>query len=222
MPSTCSSSEVNVTGLTKSRLGPAFLIVYVALGAICLPLLLAVFYFSTARVRRTPLFVFVVFDVIFGVAISCWMSTITVRHASRCLHTGLTKLSQLRLLLNPLSSHSRTDFIVIPILTFVGPWVVDLVLLLRLYAVFPVATTRRRTICAVFAFTVSVKAARLGCDITQAVQWVPTVGQDPWTVLNTAANVQSAHSSLLKAALACDLIDHTCVQLVHLDANTQG
>jgi hypothetical protein len=136
--------------------------------------------------------------------------------------TGLTKLSQLRLLLNPLTSHSRTDFIVIPILTFVSPWVVDLVLLLRLYAVFPVATTRRRTICAVFAFTVSVKAARLGCDITQAVQWVPTVGQDPWTVLKTAANVQSAHSSLLKAALACDLVDHTCVQLVHLDADTQG
>jgi hypothetical protein len=55
------------------------LVLYAVLGAICLSLLPAVFHLSTPRVRRTPLFVTVTFDILLGVAISCWMVTNTVR-----------------------------------------------------------------------------------------------------------------------------------------------
>jgi hypothetical protein len=63
-------------------IGPALatLVLYAALGAACLPLLLALFYFSTPRIRRTPLFIIVMLDVLLGIAMSCWMVTIQVRH----------------------------------------------------------------------------------------------------------------------------------------------
>jgi CHASE2 domain-containing sensor protein len=56
---------------TRPALG--LLVIYSALGAVCVPLLLALFYFSTARSRRTPLFVIVVFEVAFGIALSTWI-----------------------------------------------------------------------------------------------------------------------------------------------------
>jgi hypothetical protein len=60
------------------------LVLYVALGATCVPLLLVVFYFSTPRIRRTPLFMIVIFDILIGIAVSCWMAVDTVRHS--CLY----------------------------------------------------------------------------------------------------------------------------------------
>jgi hypothetical protein len=64
----------------ESRPILTLLVIYVALGAMCLPLLLAVFYFSTPRIRRTPLFMIIVFDIFLGVGMSCWMATCTVCH----------------------------------------------------------------------------------------------------------------------------------------------
>jgi hypothetical protein len=58
------------------------MLLYAVLGVTCLPLLLVAFYFSSPRIRRTPLFKIVVFDILLGVAVSCWMTTMTVRHMS--------------------------------------------------------------------------------------------------------------------------------------------
>jgi hypothetical protein len=189
------------------------LVLYAVLGAICLPLLLAVFYFSTSRIRQTPLFIIVVFDIFLGIAISFWMTTTTVRLIPGCLIIcNLTDGSQFGFLLRPLAGFPRTSFIAVAIVTFLSPWVIDLVLILRLYAVFPVATTPRRKICAVFAFTACIKMARLGFGIANAALWVPTVAQDPSTAYSPS-NSHSVHSSWQKAAAACDLIDHMCVEL---------
>jgi hypothetical protein len=124
---------------------------------------------------------------------------------------GLTDMPQLKALLKPLSGSPHTAFIATPLVAFFSPWVFDLVLLLRLYAVFPIATTPKRTFWAVFAFAVSVKAARLGCGIADVVLWVPNVGPQPYTSLYSPSNSSFVHSSLLKAAATFDLVDHLCV-----------
>jgi hypothetical protein len=108
------------------------------------------------------------------------------------------------------------------IITLTSPWVIDLVLLLRLYAVFPIATTSRRTICIVFGFTFCVKAARLGCDITNTMLWVPSVEQDPLATVYSRSSIYTMHCTLSEAAVAFDLIDHMCVQLDQANAVTQG
>jgi hypothetical protein len=169
---------------------------------------------STSRIRQTPLFIIVVFDIFLGIAISFWMTTTTVRPIPGCLIIyNLTDSSQFGFLLKPLAGFPRTSFIAVAIVTFLSPGVIDLVLILRLYAVFPMATTPRRNICAVFAFTACIKMARLGFGIANAALWVPTVPQDPSTAYSPS-NSHSVHSSWQKAAAACDLIDHMCVELV--------
>jgi hypothetical protein len=54
------------------------LFIYSVLGAICFPLLLALFHFSTARTRRTPLFILVMIDVVLGIAVASWIVSIAV------------------------------------------------------------------------------------------------------------------------------------------------
>jgi hypothetical protein len=120
-------------------------------------------------------------------------------------------IPQFTFLLRPLRGFPRTSFIAIPIVTFSAPWVIDLVLLLRLYAVFPAAITPRRTIRAVFVFAACVKVARLGCGIVNAALWIPTVPQNPLAAYSPG-NSNFAHSLLQKGAAACDLVDHMCVQ----------
>jgi hypothetical protein len=61
----------------------ATLVLYSAPGTACLPLLLALFSFSTQRIRRTPLFGIVVFNTLLGIALSCWMVTIMVGQRPR-------------------------------------------------------------------------------------------------------------------------------------------
>jgi uncharacterized membrane protein YqjE len=65
----------------KTRPLQSLLVLYVALGAMSVLLLLVVFYFSTPRIRRTPLFMIVVFDILIGIAVACWLVTDTVRHS---------------------------------------------------------------------------------------------------------------------------------------------
>jgi hypothetical protein len=121
---------------------------------------------------------------------------------------GLTDIPQLTFLFSPQGSYPRVSLISIPIVTFIVPWLVDLVLLLRLYAVFPVVTTSRRTMCAVFGPVASVKAIRLGCGIAVFTSWVPTIPPEP-TTLYSSSNMRLAHSPFWKVATACSLVDHT-------------
>jgi hypothetical protein len=75
------------------------LLIYSVLGAICFPLLLVLVHLSTARSRRTPLFVLTMVDVILGIVVASWMVSILVstwiplfRHeytVSKYLHSSL-------------------------------------------------------------------------------------------------------------------------------------
>jgi hypothetical protein len=107
-------------------------------------------------------------------------------------------------------------------ITFTSPWVIDLVLLLRLYAVFPIASTPKRIICAVFAFTTCIKAARLGFCVANMVLWVHSVPRDPLASFHSFNNARAVHSWLAKVVAACELSDHMCVQLVQLHVVTPG
>jgi hypothetical protein len=122
---------------------------------------------------------------------------------------GLTDMPlQFAFLFTPSGTYPRVSLISIPIVTFIVPWLVDLVLLLRLHAVFPVVTTSRRTIYAVFGPVASVKPIRLGCGIAVFTSWVPTIPPEP-TTLYSPSNMRLAHSLFWKVATACSLVDHT-------------
>jgi hypothetical protein len=54
------------------------LMVHTVLGAMLIPLLLTLLYFSTSRIRRTPLFWIVLFDVMVGLGVAIWDDVIMV------------------------------------------------------------------------------------------------------------------------------------------------
>jgi hypothetical protein len=141
-----------------------------------------------------------------------------------CWDHGLTDTPQLGNLLKPLtaarSESTRLSFIAMVFITFISPWVIDLVLLLRLYAVFPIASTPKRIICAVFASTTCIKAARLGFCVANMVLWVHSVPQDPLASLYSSNNAGAVHSWLAKVVAACELSDHLCVHLVQVHVIT--
>jgi hypothetical protein len=68
---------------------------------------------------------------------------------------------QLNVLFNPLEGVSRATLIAFPLLQVLGTWIVDLALLLRVFAVFPFALTRRSLFVGIFIFPVAIKIARL-------------------------------------------------------------
>jgi hypothetical protein len=55
------------------------LMVHTVFGAILIPLLFTLLYFSTARFRCTPIFWIILFDVMIGVGVAIWYDTVMVR-----------------------------------------------------------------------------------------------------------------------------------------------
>jgi hypothetical protein len=53
--------------------------IHTVFGAMLVPLLLALLYFSTPSTRKTPLFWVILFDVCIGIAIAIWDDTEVVR-----------------------------------------------------------------------------------------------------------------------------------------------
>jgi hypothetical protein len=115
--------------------------------------------------------------------------------------------------LNPLTTSPRSLFISIPLVFIASNWVVDLVLLLRLYAVFPPSLTRRHTFCTVFIIAFLIKAARLTYGITNSVLWIHIVSCSPpgAAYTNLFDGYTDAHPWLMKGMYSCDLLDHLCV-----------
>jgi hypothetical protein len=55
------------------------LMLHTIFGAILVPLLITMVYFSTLKQRHKPMFWFVLFDVILGLAVACWHISVMVR-----------------------------------------------------------------------------------------------------------------------------------------------
>jgi hypothetical protein len=59
-----------MSGQKRTLLG--MIMIYTIFGAMLVALLVALFYFSSGKRRWTPIFSFVIFDVLFGLAIAIW------------------------------------------------------------------------------------------------------------------------------------------------------
>lgn len=63
--------------------GLTILMVTTILSSMLVPLLVAVFAFSTSKSRRHPLFMFIVFDILLGIGLGIWYAVIEVRICGR-------------------------------------------------------------------------------------------------------------------------------------------
>jgi hypothetical protein len=81
MPSSGSSVIDGLITLFAREMRPVvgLLMVHTVFGAILVPLLLALLYFSTARLRRTPIFWVVLLDILVGLGVAVWDVAVLVR-----------------------------------------------------------------------------------------------------------------------------------------------
>lgn len=132
----------------------ALLMIGTVLASMLVPLLIAVVYFSTSKTRRQSIYRLVVLSILLGLTLGCWNGVMEVRA-----------------ILTPLRAQSNQEFFAFMIIFSLTPWVVDFVLLFRLFAVFNRNQTRLSILAAVLAFPVAIKILRLSLLVTFAVQW---------------------------------------------------
>jgi hypothetical protein len=111
-------------------------------------------------------------------------------------------------LFNPLEGVGRATYIAFPLLQALGTWIVDLVLLLRVFAVFPFGSTRPGIFAGVFAFPLVIKITRFVLIITSITLWARTVKSIAIGTVTTSSTVDIVHSPLLKSEFVCELADH--------------
>jgi hypothetical protein len=87
---------------------------------------------------------------------------VMVASSSICI-LFITLLFQLHILLSPFNVPSTTGVMVFAWFSFHAAWLVDLILIFRLLAIFPPKTTPRTQLLTVFALPIALKSARLAC-----------------------------------------------------------
>jgi hypothetical protein len=140
------------------------------LGSLLLPFLLALFYFSNNKQRRTPMFICVLLAVLLCLAQSIQQAVLHV--SSTFLSIALIApysldSAQLRMLYNPINTTDLvfTDLILCTtlILELIPNFVADIALYYRMLAVYPFSATPTVKWSLIFAPPIVFKGVRVAC-----------------------------------------------------------
>ncbi|KZW03277.1 hypothetical protein EXIGLDRAFT_828639 [Exidia glandulosa HHB12029] len=137
LPPGVSTSSILVLPVT-------YLVISSVLGAFMVPLLIALFLFSTRELRRSTIFVLNVISVLLGIAQAIFNAR-----------------NDIRSILNPFIPEATATFVSSAVLIALGPILVDSILLLRLVAVYPYTRTPKLRWFLLMAFPVACKVFRV-------------------------------------------------------------
>ncbi|EKM52486.1 uncharacterized protein PHACADRAFT_260933 [Phanerochaete carnosa HHB-10118-sp] len=116
---------------------------------------------------------------------------------------------QIITLVHPFQIFAQSVFLAFGVVLSFVTWISELVLLLRLVAVFPIQLTGRKTLLAIMAFPVAVKLVRLACLVCYYVQFsevAPPYGNNVLTIQDGPAN-----SPFIKVNWTLEIFDNGCV-----------
>jgi hypothetical protein len=149
--------------LQKIRQAFDLLMLGTSLPVLLVPLLFALFAFSTPQTRRSIMFKKCVIDVVLGIAFSVYGIYIEVSYACRSpLWQLINNHLQGNIVMNIFGFTSyKTHVAILSCTVAILPWIIDLTLLLRLLAIYPPRTQALSTTVCVFAFPIAIKLARL-------------------------------------------------------------
>ncbi|EKM52434.1 uncharacterized protein PHACADRAFT_100589 [Phanerochaete carnosa HHB-10118-sp] len=167
-----------------------FVLVATIFASMLIPILIALFYFSTPTSRRQPAFILNVITILFGLGIAIWNNYL-----------------ELAGVLNPTKQVSLKSVDGFAVVFGLAPWLAELVLALRLLVVFPPSQTSWRKLAAVFAFPVAVKIVRLACVITYFHNWIRETDSAA-NPLQAAETVDYKHSPYTKVDWFLQIFDN--------------
>jgi hypothetical protein len=99
-------------------------------------------------------------------------------------------------------------YIAFPLVQSLSTWVVDVTLLMRLLAVFPLSSTSRSKFAAILTFPILIKTARIALIVASVSIWSKTVTDVSNPELAISANAALTRSPMLAAEFFCELFDH--------------
>jgi hypothetical protein len=117
-------------------------------------------------------------------------------------------------LFHPLDGLDYPTTVAFPLLQSLGTWAVDLVLLVRLLAVFPFHSTPWTIFWGIFTFPFVIKIARLVLIIVSITLFAKSGEAVPFGTGANTTTVALLHSTLLKTELICGMADHVYVVLL--------
>jgi hypothetical protein len=126
------------------------------------------------------------------------------RSDSACTETR----PQIRPFLNPLYPHLLRDSIPMIALWSITPWLVDLVLFLRVLKVYPLERGRRMTYAAIITFPVAVKVARAVTGAIYISHFVPEARHASLSMFGAPSVIGWAKSPLPKIGWILQLADN--------------
>jgi hypothetical protein len=140
-----------------------FLMIGTIWTGILLPLMVALFFFSSKDTRRKPIFILNVLSLSLGFLLGIFNAYIQVSHLKRhsfCEHLADKDMDQIHTMLFPLQPWSSANNLVFTILTGYTPLLVETILVVRLLAVYPYSTTPKRLWFFIFIPLLLLKIAR--------------------------------------------------------------
>jgi hypothetical protein len=139
-----------------------FLMIGTIWTGILLPLMVALFFFSSKDTRRKPTFILNVLSLFLGFFLGIFNACTEVSHLVRQSFCELADkdMDQIHSMLTPLHPWSSANSLVFCILTSYTPWLVEMILVIRLLAVYPYSTTPKRLWFFIFIPLLLLKIAR--------------------------------------------------------------
>ena len=139
-----------------------FLMIGTIWTGILLPLMVALFFFSSKDTRRKPIFILNVLSLLLGLIVGILNACTEVSYLMRHLFCELADIDidQIHLMLSPLQPWSSGISLAFSILTSYTPWLVEMILVVRLLAVYPYSATPRHLWFSIFIPLLLFKFAR--------------------------------------------------------------
>ena len=172
-----------------------FLVIATIWTGILLPLMVALFFFSSKDTRRQPIFILNVLSLslgfVLGIFSICTQVSYLMCH-SFCERLADKDMDQIHRMLSPLQRWSSANNLVFRILTGCIPWFVEMILVVRLLAVYPYSTTPKCLWFCIFIPLLLLRIARFVNFTIFTVEYGALLRSlssiDPLSVLQMALN----------------------------------
>jgi hypothetical protein len=147
----------------------AFIMIGTIFTTLLLSLLVALFFLSTAQLRKRPVFMLNVGALVLGIIVGILNNHLEVLTVVWLVGYALIPISQIRAILSPLKGDSSVENLVYNILFLWLPWLSEAVLVLRIVAVYGSGSKARLSL--ILAFPVVVKCLRAALIIFYLRRW---------------------------------------------------
>jgi hypothetical protein len=167
-----------------------FILVVTPLGAVLVPLILTLYFFSPPQSRRRPVFILNILACLSGIVQS--------------VLNAILEAKQILYPLEPISKELLTTVIAFPV---VSPLFIDSILLFRILAFYPVSITPTYQLVAIFALPAIVKCGRFIAAVTYLHRFTHSSGNLPSVLL--AAESTWPRNPYIITEWSLQMIDNT-------------